>query len=496
MLKTSLKPVFVIIIIIFIITQFPVTMAEQYGTIQGRALDKDGNGIAGVSIKLQNGDCKTVATAVTGADGSYSFDRVPSPTGADIYRLLANFNKDGKSWDSGTAFFEVLALRITTKDIHFNDYPPSGMGCLYGVVTSDQNMIIPVPATIYLDNGMFIQYAGGRYDTWNFEQLPQGEYVVWAETNIGSETYTSIRYNVTVLSDQQGYLPIYLPTYIAGTNKVAYHSQPQPMKNLVHGVVLQKNGISCAGARVDLYQVSGSSQQLVSSTTANESGQYVFDYVDVRAMSQQFLVRVTVEAYGTAHSQDSGVFTVYYPNTLGVQHDISVPVSLNFANSGSLVLTTIPSGARISVDGVDTHYVTPCDIASLPAGIHSITLSHDDYYNDDFTVEILPDMTLAINRTLKTSTGASYINVKPAGAAIYIDGEFAGTSPLNLTNYPAGSHMYTIACNGYRNESGTIEIFPGEMINKEIDMVAVPGISLTYIGYLISSLVHQIFNIL
>ena len=54
MLKTSIKSLLILIILIFIIAQLPVSMAEQYGTIQGHAIDKNGNGIPGVRVSLQN----------------------------------------------------------------------------------------------------------------------------------------------------------------------------------------------------------------------------------------------------------------------------------------------------------------------------------------------------------------------------------------------------------------------------------------------------------
>ncbi|MGA9140230.1 MAG: carboxypeptidase regulatory-like domain-containing protein [Methanocella sp.] len=490
-----MRPVLILIIILFIIALLPVSIAEQYGTIHGRALDKNGNGIAGVSLKLQNGDYKTIDSTTTDSDGSYSFDQVPVPNGNDIFRILASFDADGQNLQSGTAFFNVMALRITSQDVLYNSYPSSGIGCLYGVVTNDMNYILPVPATVYLDNGMFLQYAGGRYDTWSFEKLPQGKYVVWAETNVGNETYTSNRLNVTVVADDRGYTLLYLPTYSAGSNKIAYHNQPGQMKNVVHGAVLQKNGLPYAGAKVDLYQVSGSSQQYIASATANQTGQFVFDNVDVSTVSEKYLVRVTYEMYGASHTQDSELFTVYYANTLGVPHDINVPVGLDFLNSGSVTVQSVPSGAAIRIDGTDISQTTPYDVTGLLAGSHNIGLSLDGYYNDNFTVRVQTDSVTTVNRTLKVSTGSTYLNVVPGGALVYIDGEYAGTSPVSLSKFPAGQHSYIVACDGYRNESGIFEIVPGEAITKEIDMVATPGLSLAFIGYLISSFIHQIFSL-
>ena len=43
--------------------------------------------------------------------------------------------------------------------------------------------------------------------------------------------------------------------------------------------------------------------------------------------------------------------------------------------------------------------------------------------------------------------------------------------------------------------SGSVDILPGESVTKEINMVASPGISLTYIGYLISSFFESIGHI-
>ena len=171
MLKITIKSVLILIILIFIIAQLPVSMAEQYGTIQGHAFDKYGNGIPGVKLSLQNGDYKTIATSVTGSDGSYIFSQVPVPLGNDIYRIKASLDAEGRNWPGLTGFFNVMAMRITSQDICFNDYPSSGIGCLYGVVSSDQYMLSFEPATVYLDNGMYTLFPGGRYDTWSFEKL-------------------------------------------------------------------------------------------------------------------------------------------------------------------------------------------------------------------------------------------------------------------------------------------------------------------------------------
>jgi hypothetical protein len=378
---------------------------------------------------------------------------------------------------------------ITGQDVNFPDYPSSGIGGLYGIV-SDNEYWTEVPATVYLENGMFFIYPGNRYDQWCFDNLPQGKYVIWAERNIGNLTYASPHYNVTVRADDKAYLPILLSM----VNPVAYHQQPVPLKNVVHGAVVQKNGATLPGAKVELYLYQGGSPELIATTWSDVNGQYQFDNVYVDSYSSQYLVRATFDADGAQRTQDSNKFTVYYSNTLGVTHDYDVPIEIGYVTTGSATIGSVPAGARISIDGQDTGHVTPYDI-SLKTGEHSLGLSLDGYFDDMTTLQVQPDTAMNITRTLKLSTGNLSMAVNPASAQIYFDGQLAGTGELTIAKKSAGEHSYLLVCDGYRNESGTVNIVPGESVTKDINMVASPGISLTYLAYLISSIFEAVGNI-
>jgi hypothetical protein len=102
---------------------------------------------------------------------------------------------------------------------------------------------------------------------------------------------------------------------------------------------------------------------------------------------------------------------------------------------------------------------------------------------------------MAINRTLKLSTGNLSLVVYPADARIYFDGNLLGSGLQTVTKKEAGDYSYLLVCDGYQNESGTISILPGMSVTKEISMVASPGISLSYFGYLISSIFESIGHI-
>jgi hypothetical protein len=490
MLKTLGKSLLILILFIIIISQLPLSLADNYGLVHGRALDRNGNALAGVKVTLLDEQHKVVGNQVTDAKGEFAFNQVPLTTTQDVFMLRATLTTDGGSWSSDTGFFNVLTMQVASKDISFLDYPSSGVGGLYGIVTSDVWRIIEEPATIYLSNGMFILYPGNRYDQWSFDQLAQGKYVIWAERNINNVTYTSERYNVTVFPDDKAYQPIILLT----NTPAAYHQQPVQLTNVVHGTIVQKNGAILPGAKVDLYSSGGSAPRLVATTTSNVNGQYSFTGVDVSAPQSRYLVRVTYEADGAQRTMDSDQFTVYFANTLNVSHDYDVPIGIPLTTTGSASISSKPAGAQISVDGADTGHLTPYNL-SLKSGTHTLGLAMNGYFGDVSTLQVQPDTNLVITRTLKLSTGNLSLAVNPANAQIYFDGQLAGTGQLTVAKKPAGEHTYVLVCDGFGNMSGRVDILPGESVTKELNMVASPGISLTYIAYLIGSFFDSVGHI-
>jgi 5-hydroxyisourate hydrolase-like protein (transthyretin family) len=483
----------ILAIILLILYQCPVSLAEPfgYGLVHGRAIDRNGNTIPGVSVMLVDGESRFMGSTMTDARGEYAFDRVPLNSSQETFKIRASLDKNGSHWSGETAFFYVSAVLMSTQDVRFYDYPPSGVGGLYGIVTSDNNYFVEVPATVYLDNGMFLLYPGNRYDQWTFDQLPQGQYVLWAERNVNNVTYASQRYVVTVPSDEKAYQSIYLTT----KDPVAYHQQPVPIKNVIHGTVTQKNGAILPDAKIDLYRLSGSSLELVASTSSNINGQYLFDNVNINTPTAQFKARATFDANGGRQTQDSDTFTVYIANTINVTHDYNVPISVPYATTGSVTIGSTPSGARINIDGTDSGHATPYDL-SLKSGSHTLVLSMDGYFSDTTILQVQPDRAMAINRTLKLSTGNLSIEVNPSGAQIYFDGKLLGSGPQKVSKKPAGDYSYLLVCDGYQNESGTVSILPGESVTRKFNMVATPGISPNYIVYLIGSVLESIGHIL
>ncbi|CAJ37272.1 hypothetical protein RCIX2146 [Methanocella arvoryzae MRE50] len=444
----------------------------------------------GVTVVIQDGECRPIGSVQSASDGSFCYNQVPIESGSGTFRIAAVMDKDGVHIQENTAFFMVYPLKTTTQDVRFYTYPSSGMGTLYGVITSDDYLIREVAGVVYIDNGMYTIYegnAGGRWSFW----LPAGNYVVWAETNKNLTTYKSQNYTVTVPTDDYGYLPIYLPL----KEQAPYHIQPTVQRNIVYGHVTQKNGYPLSGATVELFRYVAGGSELVDSTKTNSTGDYCFYNVNARTVSEKFLVKISCELGGQLYEQSSAPFEVYYANTIGKKHEYYIPLSLNVASTGNLNVITTPTGARVHIDDIDTGKLTPCNLSDITVGRHTVTLILDGYYNDTSDVNIEPDKTLLLNRTMQISTGTITIDAMPADARIYLNDQYIGTGIVNIPRAPAGKYKYKIVRDEYQSETGSFDLIPGREVSKSFDMVAVPSLSLTYLSYLLNNMIKALASL-
>jgi hypothetical protein len=71
--------------------------------------------------------------------------------------------------------------------------------------------------------------------------------------------------------------------------------------------------------------------------------------------------------------------------------------------------------------------------------------------------------------------GSVRILSSPAGAEIYLDSEYRGTTPATVTAVPAGNHVLEIRKNGYDRWSAPVTVKAGDMVNISATLVAIPA---------------------
>ena len=101
---------------------------------------------------------------------------------------------------------------------------------------------------------------------------------------------------------------------------------------------------------------------------------------------------------------------------------------------GGLKIYSNPPEAQIFIDG-QSHGKTPKVINQLSIGEHQITLKSGNFADFSQTVKVVFNEFTKVNGKLK-KLGSLYIKSKPTGAAIYINGDYKGRTPLSVKIVP------------------------------------------------------------
>jgi phage replication-related protein YjqB (UPF0714/DUF867 family) len=143
---------------------------------------------------------------------------------------------------------------------------------------------------------------------------------------------------------------------------------------------------------------------------------------------------------------------------------------------GNVSINSIPAGAEIFIDGVDTSQVTPATITNLTLGAHTYVVKLSCYADYSGTVNILAGQTINVTTPLTLLLGNAYFASTPSGAEIFIDGTDTGlTTPATVKNLYCGNHTYTLKSVCYQDYSGTITIAGNQTINVPSTLVAQLG---------------------
>ena len=144
---------------------------------------------------------------------------------------------------------------------------------------------------------------------------------------------------------------------------------------------------------------------------------------------------------------------------------------------GWLLVRTEPPGANVSIDGEDRG-LTPLSLSEMPNGVYQLEVSVPGYRPDQRTVEISSDKTIAAvsivldqfilgDADMPTDagliiSGSVFVDSRPTGASVFVDGESVGVTPLLVSDVLVGSHEVRIVGDGYRPWFITVFVEDGQ----------------------------------
>jgi hypothetical protein len=150
--------------------------------------------------------------------------------------------------------------------------------------------------------------------------------------------------------------------------------------------------------------------------------------------------------------------------TAGETSSVSATLTPAPPATGSISVSSSPSGARIYLDGAYKGR-TPETITRVSPNSHNIKLEHDGYYKWSTTVGVTAGRPSYVSASLTPipypTAGFISVSSSPSGAYIYLDGSYKGTTPRTLSGVSPGAHMIELDHSGYYDWTKTVRVAAG-----------------------------------
>jgi len=131
--------------------------------------------------------------------------------------------------------------------------------------------------------------------------------------------------------------------------------------------------------------------------------------------------------------------------------------AVDIALGGRLNILSIPTSAQVFIDA-EYAGMTPFRTGRIPAGSHQLRLAKEKH-KDEFSAAIVEKgQEKEINIRLLPVKGSIAVSSEPTGAAVYLDGESKGNTPLFIYGVMVGRHSLKLAKSGYENREKQITV--------------------------------------
>lgn len=148
------------------------------------------------------------------------------------------------------------------------------------------------------------------------------------------------------------------------------------------------------------------------------------------------------------------------------------------ATRGRLLVRSVPAGARVMISG-RSRGTTPATVRDLPFGTYNVTVSRTGYRTKiqrvtlsrnqparDITVDLVPSAPAPTTAT----TGSVYIDTRPTGAQVTIDGRVVGTAPMRIPDLAPGSHTIRFDLAGHKSLTTTVVVRAGQQVPVRVSL--------------------------
>ncbi|MBK9303360.1 MAG: PEGA domain-containing protein [bacterium] len=148
---------------------------------------------------------------------------------------------------------------------------------------------------------------------------------------------------------------------------------------------------------------------------------------------------------------------------------------------GEVLVTSVPAGAAVLVDGAATGETTPASLL-LGVGPHRIAVDLMGHLATPASLDVAVIAgAFATADFALDALGALAVSSDPAGAAILLDGAETGHVTPHTFDVVAGDHLVELRLAGYTDplETREVSVLPGETASIEATLLAAGGLAVT-----------------
>jgi len=150
-----------------------------------------------------------------------------------------------------------------------------------------------------------------------------------------------------------------------------------------------------------------------------------------------------------------------------------------------VILKKVPMGyvrVDVSRDSIDVFLdnkfigTSPTGILFIRSGIHTVGIRAEGFISESRTVEVFPGDTVTVEFkvTPRPTTGKIVLDINEDDASVYLDGEFAGRSPMESFELKPGEYSITVKKRDYLDTSLSIDVSAGKITQTRINLRKAP----------------------
>ena len=144
-------------------------------------------------------------------------------------------------------------------------------------------------------------------------------------------------------------------------------------------------------------------------------------------------------------------------------------LTLTAVRPAALQIVSDPPGATVFVNG-SYRGVTPLEVSQLHPGTHAVRVLRSHYEPWQREVVIRGSQNRVDAQLVYLTGGTVSVSSTPPGAAVYMDGEPKGQTPIELTDVPPGVHPLRLALVNHLEWTGEAEVMPRQTASVEVRM--------------------------